>query len=194
MNKIKIAAISAASIAIAVLASVGISNGAHRAPAASHQDGNVKGVSADFSNSPYLIVNGTTEWYQYQAFKTGTSTICSFPAPTTGSSTIQYVTWRVTGNSNPNTLEVDIGTSTGSGTTTATLRSNVSVTATRPGIADGYIGSSIPNAILAGSGSSTSAVGTQYVNVVVGTTTVGQDGTTAGLNWQGYCQLETTQY
>lgn len=192
MNNIKLAIASALTVILAVAASVGLTHGRPQAQPVQQQI--VRGVSPDFSNSPYLIVNGTTEDYQYAAFKTGTSTICSFPAPSTGSSTIQYVTWRVTSNANPNTLEVDIGTSTGSGTTTATLRSNISVPANQQGIADGYMGTVIPNAILNGSGVPGSTAGQQYVNVVVGTSTVGAAGTTGALNWTGYCQLETTRY
>lgn len=62
----------------------------------------VAGSAPDFSNSPYLTVNGVTEWYSQQPMVANysTTTVCSFqnPVPSTpfsqASSTLQYVSAR----------------------------------------------------------------------------------------------------
>lgn len=137
------------------------------------------GTSPEIS-SPYLIVNGVTEWYYQAAMRTASSTICSFAAPVS-SSTIQYVSYDIQGNTNPNTLEIDISTTTSSansGTTTSPLVANTIVTA-NTGLAQGFVASSFQSSrIYPGQG----------LNVVVAT------GTYATTPYAGYCQAEFTQY
>lgn len=99
----------------------------------------VKGTSPEVS-SPYFIVNGMTTWHQTMAINTASSTLCTFQAPV-ASSTIQYVSIRITGNSNPNNLEIDISTTTtyvNSGTTTSPLARNFIVPA-NTGAEHGYV-------------------------------------------------------
>lgn len=141
-------------------------------------DTTVKGTSPEFT-SPYLIVNGVTEWYFSAPMKQGTTTVCSFPAPV-GSSTIQYASWRVTGGANPNTLSLDIGTTTNTaGTSTSPLVTNQSIVAGSVGIGNGYL----PANFL-----SSQSFNGQYLNFVLGTTT------SLTQAYTGYCQAEFTQY
>ena len=140
----------------------------------------VKGAP-DLSNSQTLNVNGVTEWYFSAPMKTATSTVCSFLAPT-GSSTIALASWRVTGNPNLATLEMDISTSTQyAGTTTSPLSANV----TLPALSTGGWGWTNQGFI---SGLVNSTNVPTYVNFVYATTTA----TTLALT--GSCQVEFTSY
>ena len=150
----------------------------HPSPTVINQTNPVVNGTSPESSSPYTTNNGVTEWYYSSVMKTGTTTVCSFPAPT-GSTTLQYVSWRITSNSNPNTFAMDVGTSTQlTGTTTSPLLTNVSIPANSTA-SFGWLAPSF--------GASLIQTG-QFVNVVMGTTTTG------GQNAVGYCQAEFTQY
>lgn len=147
-----------------------------QAPIQTVENHNVRGVSSDFSNVPYINVGGVTEWYSSAQFKTGTSTLCSVPVPT-GSSTLQYASWRVTGNASTSAQNITIGTSTSiTGTSTNTLvTASAAANATSTGF--GFIASSYV----------TGGVSTgQFVNFV---TDAAGGATTAN----GFCQAEFTQ-
>ncbi len=131
----------------------------------------VRGTSPEFS-SPYLIINGVTEWYFSEPMRTGTTTLCSFPAPS-ASSTIQYVSFRVFGNSGI-TANVDIGTSTVSTGTSTNLLLSAFSAATSTG--SGFIPSSFKNSTINS---------TQFLNVVADNGAASTTGT---------CQAEFTSF
>lgn len=133
----------------------------------------VRGASSDFSNVPYLNVNGITEWYSSMPIRQGnaTTTICSFPAPS-ASSTVQFVSVRFGGITSSG-IKIDIGTSTtAQGTTTNLVTQATAATSSASGWKSGQFAQSIIN-----SG--------EFLNVVTSALA-----TTTG----GYCQAEFTQY
>lgn len=131
------------------------------------------GGAPDFSNSPYLTVNGVTEWYSQVGMAQGnaTTTVCSFQAPA-ASTTIQYVTARFGGITSSG-ITFSIGTSTTAQGSTGTLLAS-SVAATGTGY--GYLGTSFASTTLSSG---------NFLNVVISGLA-----TTTG----GSCQAEFTQY
>ena len=129
------------------------------------------GTSPEIS-SPYLIVNGITEWYFSKPFATGTTTLCSFPAPTTGSSTIQLISFKNTSASS-SAFTISIGTSTNAVSTSSLLVSGV-VAANSTSTPVGWLSTTF---------AASSISGGQYLNVVSDSLTTDN----------GYCQVEFTQ-
>ncbi len=106
----------------------------------------VAGASPDFSNSPYLTVNGVTTWYSQVAMQNGisTTTVCSFQNPNAATSTIEYLSIR--GGGVPvASYTIDVGTSTGStGTSSALVSASTLATSTTIGwIPSTFAGSQI---------------------------------------------------
>lgn len=78
----------------------------------------VKGTQPEIT-SPYLIVNGITQWFLQTPINQATTTLCSVPSP--NASTTIWGAWIRT-NTMGNITHIDIGTSTsGTGTSTNTL-------------------------------------------------------------------------
>lgn len=130
----------------------------------------VKGTGPEIS-SPYLKVNGVTQWYYSIAMKAATTTLCSFQAPV-GTSTLEYVAWDITqGTSTAATI--DIGSSANPAGTTTDIVVGTSVASNAQG-----------SILYSAGGTSTPAVSfnsnpasqfNQYLNVV-----------TAGAGLAGY--------
>ena len=131
------------------------------------------GGAPDFSNSPYLTVNGITEWYSQAQMAQGnaTTTVCSFQAPA-ASSTIQYVSARF-GGITTSGITFSIGTSTTAQGSTGTLLTGATAATSS---AFGFLGNNF---------ASTSISAGQFLNVVISGLA-----TTTG----GSCQAEFTQY
>lgn len=142
----------------------------------------VKGISADFSNSPFINVGGVTEWYEYAPIKTGTTTLCSFPNPLvayggasttalTASTTLQYAALHIL--TATAAFNGEIGTSTsGSGTTTDIVSARTMTTSN----SIGYIASNWDNAVIP------SNININFMANSTSTVTA------------GYCEAEFTQY
>lgn len=85
----------------------------------------VRGTTPEIS-SPYLIVNGVTQWYANNAFLNASSTgsgatlkqtLCSIPAPL-GTSSLEFVSWNVTtATGTASTIEIATSSSPFSTTT-----------------------------------------------------------------------------
>lgn len=76
-------------------------------------------VSGPDINSPYLNVNGVTEWYYSSSPKTASSSICAFKTPA-ATSTLQFASLKVTGGLT-GALYFEIGKSTVMDATTTSL-------------------------------------------------------------------------
>lgn len=84
----------------------------------------VKGTIPEFS-SPYIAINGVTQWYYSEQMKTATTTLCSFQAPT-GTSTLEYLAWDINQGTSTSAL-IDIGTSVNPSGATALITGGSSV-------------------------------------------------------------------
>ena len=116
----------------------------------------VGGTSPEIS-SPYLVVNGVTQWYYSEPMKTATTSLCSIPYPA-GTSTLEYAAWDIT-TGTTTAATIDLATSTTKYSTTTNLVSATSV-------ASGAQGSIIYNPP---SGANVAVGGNQtqlYVNVM----------------------------
>lgn len=118
---------------VLVVTGVTIFSSGHSTPTPVTKTTRVAGGAPDLSNSPYLTVNGVTEWYSQQPMVSNysTTTVCSIANPTpatsfwTSSSTLQYVSARFGATPSASSTTVIptfwIATSTNPyGTTTAT--------------------------------------------------------------------------
>ena len=139
----------------------------------------VKGAP-DFGNSPYLNVNGVSEWYYNVPFKTGTTTLCSIATPASSTAisfSIQYVSFRFS-SATSTAQKIDVGTSTSiTGSSTNTLISSYVVAANATTTGNAFIASTANNSVFS-AGQNINFVTDLPVSSVA----------------NGICQVEMTQF
>lgn len=173
-NTIITSAVSAIVVVIAALALI--------RPSAPATTPTVKGAP-DFSNSPYLLVNGVLKWYYTAPMKTATTSLCSFQAPL-GTSTLDFASFHITtGTSTASLIDVATSTTNYSTTTANSLYlkgASVPANVTR---ANGWIGSGDQTAYIIYSSTSTP----MYVNFLTEGAGLG------GYTYNGTCSVVFNQ-
>ena len=133
------------------------------------------GGNPDFSNSPYLIINGVTKWFTNvpMVHDASKKAVCSIqnPVPSTASSTLEYVSLRFNSVSTSTTYTLATSTSATATSSATTLSTGTAAT----GATDGWIPTTWASGALATS---------TYVDVILAATST--------LN--GTCQAVFLQY